>query len=166
MEQTVLDKFFKKIDITPDSECLLWVGWNNGRGYGKIRINGRQCLAHRVIWEHSEGKIPDGMAIDHTCRNRACVNTAHLRLVTWGQNAVENSTGLSAANKQKTHCHKGHLFDEENTYLLHGARLCRRCHCDNQTRWLANNPDWVRPSKQRSTTRRYPGDITGKQKEG
>jgi hypothetical protein len=48
--------------------------------------NKRTALAHRVAYEALVGPIPDGMTIDHLCRNKRCLNPAHMELVTRGEN--------------------------------------------------------------------------------
>lgn len=45
-------------------------------------------LAHRAAWTYANGPIPDGYTVDHTCFNKACVNPAHLRLLTNPDNAA------------------------------------------------------------------------------
>lgn len=51
-------------------------------GYGKIRVNGKDKLAHRHYYEQHVGRIPDGMQLDHLCKVRTCVNPTHLEPVT------------------------------------------------------------------------------------
>ena len=79
-------------------ECLIWTGVTNGFGYGQIRVRGRMVQAHRYAWERTHGSIPDGMEIDHTCWNRACVNVEHLRLATTAQNR-SNRNGATVASR-------------------------------------------------------------------
>lgn len=69
--------------VTVVNNCWEWPHINKVLGYGGMGINGRRMLAHRVSWAaFNEAEIPEGMQIDHRCRNRSCVNPAHLDLVT------------------------------------------------------------------------------------
>lgn len=76
--------------------CLVWVGSTSTGGYGRIRVAGREVNAHRYAWERANGPIPDGLDVDHVCRNRLCCNVSHLRLATRKQNMEH--VGVSAKN--------------------------------------------------------------------
>lgn len=66
-------------------------------GYGKTRYKGKEYLAHRLYYELANGPIPAGMQLDHLCKQRDCVNPAHLEPVT----PLEN-TRRSGATKLST----------------------------------------------------------------
>ena len=69
-------------------ECLVWTGSTNKDGYGRTQVGGgRQRVVHHLAWERAGLEIPEGMELDHTCHNRACIRIEHLRLVTKSQNA-------------------------------------------------------------------------------
>lgn len=69
-----------------DSGCWEWAGYRSPEGYGRVGIRSKSQVAHRAYWEEVNGPVPKGMVLDHKCRNRACINPDHLRVVTVGQN--------------------------------------------------------------------------------
>lgn len=77
-------------------DCWEWVLGATGHGYGQIFFQGKRLRVHRVAYELAFGPIPGGMVIDHKCRNRRCVNPAHLHAVTIKENAENRGpTALS-----------------------------------------------------------------------
>jgi hypothetical protein len=127
---TADERFWAKVDKSagPDG-CWPWTGARQDKGYGLFSpTHSRQVGAHRVAYELTTGQIPDGMVIDHLCRNPPCVNPAHLEPVTSRENLLRGTT-LAAANATKTHCDHGHEFTPENTRITkpEGKRICRTC---------------------------------------
>lgn len=111
--------------------CWLWRGGRRGTGtYGGFwHSPARGTLgAHRFAYEMAHGSpVPEGLTIDHLCRTPLCVRASHLEAVTPRVNVLRGDT-VTAANAQKTHCYRGHPFDEENTvYTTDGRRNCRTC---------------------------------------
>ena len=111
MNKLVLNRFWDKVEIT--NSCWNWSGGKNKAGYGRISINHVMVLAHRFIYEIMESKIPRGIVIDHLCRNRSCVNPSHMDITTIGQNCMRGDSP-SAINSRKTHCGKGHQYNDNN----------------------------------------------------
>ncbi len=79
------------------TDCIVWTGSNARGGYGALRVDGRIVPAHRYAWQRENGPIPDGMYVDHTCWNRACVNVDHLRLASPQQN-MQNRSGATTVS--------------------------------------------------------------------
>ena len=117
----------RSITINPDSGCWEWTGPRNSNGYGWGQKGPGQPkrVMHRIMWEaHHNAPVPDGLQLDHLCRNRICCNPQHLEPVS----NAENTNRQDHANRRKTHCPQGHEYNDENTMLTkRGRRVCRVC---------------------------------------
>ena len=129
------DRFWDQVQKT--DTCWNWRGGTVGGGYPlfTLRREGKQrnVVSHRFAYEELIGPIPEGLQLDHLCRNRICVNPAHLEPVTARENTLRGLT-FQRENWLKTHCKRGHPFDEANTYIIkpskrmpNGGRSCRAC---------------------------------------
>lgn len=81
------------------SGCWVWHRNLDAQGYGRVWQGRKRYRAHRVSYENAKGPIPDGLVIDHICRNRACINPDHLRAVTPTVNATENTESIFMKKK-------------------------------------------------------------------
>lgn len=135
-------RFISKVKKT--KTCWIWTGSLNRQGYGQFYFNHKQGRAHRYSFIHFKGEIPQDKVIDHICNNPQCVNPKHLRAVTNKENVLRGRSPL-AENARKTHCPKGHPFDEKNTRLIKKGnnfeRWCLECVKDRRKRWRKKNDD-------------------------
>jgi hypothetical protein len=106
------------------SGCWTWTGALRN-GYGDTCVDGER-YAHRWSYEHFVGPIPDGLTIDHLCRNKRCVNPAHLEPVAMRENILR-SDSASAVNARKTHCIRGHRLPAPSVMNSRQERICRPC---------------------------------------
>ena len=145
----LFERFKRHIPVGPEDQCWNYQG-TIGRGYGKIIIrSGKRkdnYLAHRVVYSALRGEIPEGLELDHLCRNRRCVNPWHLELVTGRVNTLRGDA-LSAINARKTHCIGGHAFTPENTRIWGGQRICRTCRREALRRAYARIPRGPTPGE-------------------
>ena len=96
------------VEYIVDAETGCWV-WQRGRdskGYGMTKRAGKATVAHRMVYERHVGRIPDGLQLDHLCRNRSCVNPAHLEPVTAAVNCQRGlKTKLTAEQVHEIRLH-------------------------------------------------------------
>ncbi len=119
-------KFWSLVEKTDG--CWLWKGWTGEYGYGRFELTRKISIqAHRFAYLSLVGPVTDGLTLDHLCRNRACVNPAHMEQVTGKENTLRGF-GVTATNARKTHCSKGHPFTPDNlTYRRKNRPTEREC---------------------------------------
>lgn len=133
--EKALARFEKHYEPEPNTGCWLWTARLTGGGYGHFRV----CVAgvawsvpaHRWLYEVTVSQVPPKLHLDHLCRQRSCVNPAHLQPVTPRENVLRG-VGPCAANAKLTACRRGHAFTPENTGFENGGRRrrCRTCDRD------------------------------------
>lgn len=105
--------------IDLETGCWVWQRAKTKAGYGQVPVGGRMLYAHRVYYEDDVGPIPDGLVLDHLCRNPACCNPDHLEPLTQAENM---------RRARRSVCRHGHELTGENVYLTpEGNRQCREC---------------------------------------
>ena len=73
---------FVKSRCVRHGDCLVWMGARTSLGYGHLRDHDQNKYVHRLAYEFNVGSIPDGLLVDHACRNPSCCEPSHLRLAT------------------------------------------------------------------------------------
>ncbi len=108
-------KLFENIDA--DGDCWEWTGAVQGSGYGR----------HREVWQALVGEIPEGLELDHLCKNKMCVNPDHLEPIDVATNRRR------AVGSTERRCKNGHY---DNWYVRsNGKRRCNTCHAERVKRW-------------------------------
>lgn len=126
------ERIEQKIIPEPNSGCWLWTAGlrDNSEGYGAVRYAMKTWRSHKLVYTLLREKVPEGLTLDHNCRNRICCNPDHLTPRTWKDNILRGE-GVAAKNKVKTHCKRGHEFTIENTYTGppngYQIRSCQSC---------------------------------------
>lgn len=122
----IIPFLMSKITVDEKYGCWNWMGGVNSCGYSQFYFKGENERGHRLSYEIFKGKIPDGLCLDHLCRNKRCVNPDHLEPVTRKENATRGISGR--IESLRTECPKNHKYDDKNTYVTPtGKRDCREC---------------------------------------
>ena len=120
--------------------CWEWKSSLDRNGYGvfsekNVSTGGKmkRYFAHRLVYEFLVGPIPEGLVIDHLCRNSRCVRPDHLEPVSQGENVRRGNIAESAKSRREarlvavTHCKYGHEYAVEGVFRSDGLRVCRAC---------------------------------------
>lgn len=124
-------RFWDKVEKT--ETCWLWTSTVNSKGYAHFKLQNRQKTAHRLAYLLTGASLSEELHLDHLCRNRRCVNPAHMEPVSHRENILRGE-GLAAVNARKETAMCGHPFNED---IGKGHRRCRECYLKYQRAYRA-----------------------------
>ncbi|RQZ08894.1 HNH endonuclease [Burkholderia stagnalis] len=108
MEESIVSRFWREVDVRADNECWPWMGELDEDGYGeRFKVRQKRYRPHRVACELAHGQ--SGMLALHTCNNRACCNPSHIR---WGTAKQNTADMLEAGTMAKGSDHPAHKLNE------------------------------------------------------
>ncbi len=121
MKQSVEARFWKKVDMIPFTTCHIWNASTYGFGYGRFHDeNHKFWSAHRFAYQLKHGPIHIDMSVLHTCDNPLCVNTDHLYLGTYANNAQDREQ-RERGNHAKGTCHGRNRLSAAQVYEIRDA---------------------------------------------
>lgn len=152
-----IDRFTEKCMVTNefhgfDTPCVVWAasqqgkGYKEGKSYGQFWNGQKLRGAHQAAYELFVGPIPEGLEVDHLCRNKLCMNPDHLEAITHRENQIRWGCGrpeIGDFNKAKTHCPRGHPYSGDNLIIEKKSngkfmRRCKICRTEQQKKYYYN----------------------------
>lgn len=124
------DRFWSKVDKNGPNGCWSWTAGHYADGRGIFNRDGRigSRFAYRIAYEWLVGPVPEGLELDHLCRNPNCCNPEHLEPVTHRVNLRRAPDIQFYVNARKTHCPRGHEYTVPNTgWSKRWTRYCKAC---------------------------------------
>lgn len=133
VEDTRIDNF-SRYEVA-NNGCWIWTGpLFQSNGYGQFsRMYEGTNLAYRAFYLKHVGPVPDGLQLDHLCRDRRCVNPQHLEPVTAAENLRRSSAGYGARTFCKAGLHD--ITDPANWYVPPGRPNHRTCYPCAKAKW-------------------------------
>jgi len=134
MDLTAEQRIEQHIDRDGAGGCWLWTGRLDVSGYARDKVDSREVLVHRWLWEQANGPMPDGLVSDHLCRVHRCVNPDHIEAVTNYVNCAVRGHAHFAAGRENR-CMRGHDLTVEGYVRRDGrGRNCRACARERERR--------------------------------
>jgi hypothetical protein len=130
--EPLADRFWRKVKKGAPDECWPWTAYLAPRGYGMMTYAHKTKRSHRWAWELTNGPIPDGVYVCHTCDNPRCCNPTHLWLGTQFDNMRDMVAKGRGASQKKSGCPRGHPYDRIRA--SDGARECSICNREKHRR--------------------------------
>ena len=127
-----VEERLKANSIISSNGCRVWNKKESlfPSGHVAISFRGNAMKAHRALWIETFGDLDSKTVVRHICNNPACTNIEHLTTGTQADNIQDMIDAGRHGMTNKTHCPKGHEYNETNTRTYKGRRWCRAC--DNE----------------------------------
>jgi hypothetical protein len=110
-------------DAPADDACVEWPYARNSKGYGNLRIEGKNIGVPRVVWTRVKGPIPVGLDVLHTCDNPPCFRLSHLFVGNKSQNMQDCiAKGRFRAPGSPGEKHPNHLLTEHQVLEIRDLR--------------------------------------------
>lgn len=118
LDEVAIERFWAKTE-KQDNGCIFWIACKVKNGYGMFQLGGKMVRAHQIAWYLKHGLMPPMLVIDHTCKNKMCVNVEHLEAVT----SSENKRRVG----RKGICKRGHSLIGDNHFKKGRYSGCLLC---------------------------------------
>jgi hypothetical protein len=115
-----------------DDGCWAWTGHHHVKDlYARYSVakglldpdKAKELYVHKYLYELLIGPVPEGMELDHLCKNRRCPNPWHLEPVS---HTVNLRRGKNAGI-----CKRGHALEGNRKTWGCGRSCCLTCYNDN-----------------------------------
>lgn len=136
------ERILHYVFLIPESTCWFWNGYHDRDGYAKMSYENYPSRACRVSYLEFVGEIPEGLVVDHLCRERGCVNPKHLECVTVAENTRRGLQGK--LRPVKILCRRGHEYTEANKYFPPGLSRYTCATCQQLNNRSRKNPNKAR----------------------
>lgn len=125
-KKSIFQAFAESVEVDEPDKCWLWTGnvLKTGLGYGRININRKSYLAHRLSYEYLNGDLPNDKLVLHHCDNARCVNPHHLYAGDYKQNAIDRSVRKPNSYAVGSNAAKAKLTDDQVISIRQDDRSC------------------------------------------